>query len=271
MGWPQEQVEEALRGLEQTRDRVLDRARLGPGDTVVDVGAGTGLLTFGALPRIGEGWVIAVDPSVDCLEEMRRLARGARVGGVAYLVGDAEILPLPDTIAEAVVTRSVLIYVEDTSEAARECFRVLRPGGRASFYEPVNRKGSYIFDTVDWSPLGDLAERVRAEGQEHALRSPLAQFDGERFARELAAAGFEAVDVELEDPGERWTVSEETVDLRLDAIGAPGQPSLRERWSVAFTPDEVDRLVAHLKSLAGTTLTFRRPEAYVAAVKPGEP
>lgn len=267
-GWPEEDVTNALGVLERTRDRVLERARLGSGHTVVDVGAGTGLLTFGALSQIGDGWVVAVDPSVDCLEERRRLAREAGAAGIAYLVGGAEVLPLPDGLADAVVTRSVLIYVDDTAEAAREFFRVLRPGGRLSTFEPVNRRGSYIADTVDWSPLGPLGERVRREAAEHARHSPLMRFDEHEFTAELAAAGFVEIDVEREDSGEEWSVTDETVELRLDAVGAPGQPSLRERWLAAFSPDDVERLVAHLKSLRGTTLTFRRPQAFVAATRP---
>jgi len=50
------------RELTGTRDRVLEGADLEPGDVVLDAGCGTGLLTFGALDRIGEaGHVIGVD------------------------------------------------------------------------------------------------------------------------------------------------------------------------------------------------------------------
>ena len=129
---------------------MLDRARLTPSDTVVDVGAGTGLLTFGVVERLDEGWAIAVDVSVDCLEELLRLAHEQRTTGIMFQLGGAEILPLPDAHADVVVTRSVLMYVDDTAEAARELYRVLRPGGRISLFEPVNRKGTYFATAVDW-------------------------------------------------------------------------------------------------------------------------
>jgi arsenite methyltransferase len=268
-GLTDEEREEALRRLEETRDRVLDGAELGPGDAVLDLGAGTGLLTFGAHERIGDAWVYAVDPSVEALEELLRGAHEAGLSGVMYLVGDATVLPLPDASVAACVTRSVLMYVDDLPGAARELYRVLRPGGRLSLYEPVNRKGTYVATAVDWSPLGaELAARVRAEWDAHAAATPLMRLDNEALAAALRDAGFEAVEVELESRDELWAVDERSVDARLDAIGAAGELSLRERWQAAFAPAEVERLVAHLKSLAGTTIEFRRAAAWVHARRP---
>jgi arsenite methyltransferase len=259
----------ALQMLEKTRDLVLDRARLKAGDDVLDLGAGTGLLTFGARERIDDGWVIAVEPEVDALEALLETAHALEAGGISYLVGDATVLPLPDASADAAVTRSVLMYVEDLWEAARELFRVLRPEGRLSCFEPVNRKGSYIATTVDWTPLGaEPAQRVAAEWEAHAATSPLMRFDDESLAAALREAGFADVTVELEAGEEEWLVDERSVEARLDAVGAAGEPTLRERWARTFEPADLETLVAHLKALGGTTLTFRRVAAWVTATRP---
>lgn len=262
--------DEALRGLAATRDRVIDGAALREGDAVLDLGAGTGLLTFGAHDRIGDGWVFAVDPSVSALEELLRVAHETNVAGVMYLVGDAEVIPLPDASVDVCMTRSVLMYVAELQRAVDELARVLKPGGgRLSCFEPINRKGTYIATTVDWSPVGDdLAQRVAEEWEAHASTSQLMRLDEGAFSRALGDAGFADVVVELEEIQELWTVDERTVDLRLDAVGAAGQPSLRERWAAAFEPAEVDALVAHLHSLTGQTLTFRRPQAWITARRP---
>jgi ubiquinone/menaquinone biosynthesis C-methylase UbiE len=258
--------EELLRGLAATRDRVLAGASLQPDDDVLDLGAGTGLLTFGAHEQIGDGWVFAVDPSVDALEELLRGAHEASLSGVMYLIGDAEVIPLPDESVDAAVTRSVLMYVDDIALAARELYRVLRPGGRLSLYEPINKKGTYIATTVDWSPLGDeLARRVAEEWAQHVATTQLMQLDDDELAAALRDAGFADVSVDLEVREEEWTVDERTADARLDAIGAAGELSGRERWARAFSAEEVDALVAHLHGLAGRTLTFERPQAWVTA------
>jgi ubiquinone/menaquinone biosynthesis C-methylase UbiE len=248
---------------------VLDRARIEPSDTVVAVGAGNGLLSFGAADRLDGGWTVAVDPSADCLEELLRLAHESGRSGIMYLIGGAEALPLPDCFADAVVTQSALMDVDDSAAAARELYRVLRPGGRVSLFEPVNRKGTSISTAVDWSPLGaGLAGRVADESRRYAASSRLHRLDDERLAAELEAAGFASVESVLEDPGEEWEVTEASVDSRLDAVDAPGEPSLRARWAESFAAAELEALVAHLKSLEGETLEFRRPAVFVAARKP---
>jgi arsenite methyltransferase len=246
-------------------ERVLEAAALQPGDTVLDVGAGLGLLALAAHERVGDGWVIAVDPSSAALEELQRIAQAAGVNGIQLLVGSAEVIPLPDASVDAAVLRSVLVHVGDVGVAVHELARVLRPGGRLSLREPLNRDGTYIATAVDWSPLGDLGARVGTLWAEAAAADPLLRLDEDELAAKLAAAGFTAVDAAVEDPGEEWLVTPASADARLDATGGPGHPSLRARWQAAFTPDEVDALVAHLHGLAGTTIRFRRPQLYLSA------
>ncbi len=62
--------------LYPVRDTVLDRARLRPGDTLLDVGTGDGLIAFGALERLGplSGRVIFSDISQDLLDHCRKAA-----------------------------------------------------------------------------------------------------------------------------------------------------------------------------------------------------
>ena len=246
-------------------ERVLEAAALRPGDTVLDLGAGLGLLALAAHERIGDGWVIAVDSSPAVLEELLRLAHEASANGIMYLVGDAEVLPLPDASVDVAVERSVLVHVDDTAVAARELARVLRPEGRLSLREPLDRDGAHLSTAVDFSPLGALGARAVELWSEAAAGDPVMRLDAEALAAELADAGFGEISSSVEDPGEEWLVTSESVDSRLDATEAPGLPSLRERWQAGLSQDEVEALVAHLKSLAGSTVAFRRPQLFLSA------
>jgi ubiquinone/menaquinone biosynthesis C-methylase UbiE len=204
-------------------ERVLEAAALRPGDTVLDVGAGLGLLTLAAHERIGDGWVIAVDPSVGALEELLRLAHEVGANGIQYLVGDAEVLPLPDATVDAVVLRSVLVHVADTNIAVKELARVLRPGGRLSLREPLNRGGTYLSTAVDWSPLGELGARVQELWSQAAAADPLMRLDADELAAQLEAASFRR---RGRGRGRaRWVVTEASVTATASTRPAAAAPA----------------------------------------------
>lgn len=122
-------------GLDGTRDRVLAGAALRAGDDVLALGAAA-LLAFGAHERIDDGWVFAVDPSVAALEELLRAAHERNVAGIMYLVGEAEVIPLPDRAVDVCLVRSPLAAGGGSVRAAVELARVLRAGGRLSGCAP---------------------------------------------------------------------------------------------------------------------------------------
>jgi ubiquinone/menaquinone biosynthesis C-methylase UbiE len=127
--------------LYPVRDTVLDKARLRPGDTVLDVGTGDGLIAFGALERLGSsGHVIFSDISQDLLDHCRAAAAAeGLLNRCRFVLAPADSLAsVADASADLVTTRSVLIYVKDKAAALREFYRVLTAGGRVSLFEPIN-------------------------------------------------------------------------------------------------------------------------------------
>ncbi|MCX4744596.1 class I SAM-dependent methyltransferase [Kitasatospora sp. NBC_01287] len=108
-------------GLADWRAVIGAEARLAPGRTVLDVGAGTG--GFAAALRDWFGVrVLAVEPA----EAMRRLIPAG--DGIEVLDGRAEALPVADGTADAAWLASVLHHLSDLPAAARELRRVLKPG-----------------------------------------------------------------------------------------------------------------------------------------------
>src|ERR1700678_583470 len=127
--------------LYPVRDKVLDKAQVQPGETLLDVGAGDGLIAFGALERLGPlGRVIFSDISQDLLDHCRQAAQEEGVlDRCSFVLAPADHLSSVSAgSVDIVTTRSVLIYVKDKAAALREFHRVLRPGGRISLFEPIN-------------------------------------------------------------------------------------------------------------------------------------
>jgi SAM-dependent methyltransferase len=100
------------------------------GETVLDLGCGTGLDAFLAARRVGPtGKVIGVDMTAAAVEKARAAA-GDGYPNVEFRVGPIEKLPVPDESVDVVLSNCVLNHCADKAAAFREAWRVLRPGGR---------------------------------------------------------------------------------------------------------------------------------------------
>ena len=189
------------------REQVLDKARLRPGDILLDVGTGDGLIAFGALDRLApSGRVIFSDVSPDLLEHCRAAAAAeGALDRCSFVPGAADALTgVADSSADVVTTRSVLIYVKDKAAALREFYRVLSPGGRVSLAEPINALMSpsdpELFSGYDMRPVATLAAKLEAfyESIQPRETDPMGDFDDRDLVRHAEAAGFPEIGLELQ-------------------------------------------------------------------------
>ena len=274
-GGDEEQRQADLARLVPIRDKVLRNARIQSGDFLVDVGAGAGLIAFGALPLVGErGKILLTDVSEDLLGEARSIASEMGVlEGCQFIKAAAEDLSsIESASVDVVTTRSVLIYVKEKRRAFEEFHRVLKPDGRISLYEPIN---GYFPDSpefvwgFDVTPVMDLAQKVWAVYQRIQPPSdPMLDFDERDLVAFADQAGFGEVHLELDvdiEPG-TWTRSWETF---LNTAGNPLIPTTREAIEEALTPEEAARFERHLRPLVESGQGTRRSaSAYLWAVKP---
>jgi ubiquinone/menaquinone biosynthesis C-methylase UbiE len=118
--------------LEPAQRLLLEMAALGPGESVLDIACGTGLVTLRAAGAVGpSGIVVGTDISDAMVESCRRAARERRLANARFERMEAESLQLADGCFDAVLCALGLMYVTDFPGAVREMHRVTKPGGRA--------------------------------------------------------------------------------------------------------------------------------------------
>lgn len=151
----------------------LELAALEPGQTVLDVACGTGLVSLAAARAVGpHGQVIGSDLSGRMVEAARRRARGAGLEHLRFARMDAERLDLPDASVDVVLCALGLMYLPDPGQALREMGRVLRPGGRVvlSVWGERARCGwAPLFPIVDAEVASEVCPLFFALGQRDAL------------------------------------------------------------------------------------------------------
>jgi len=260
-GDDEETLERTLESLAPVRDRVLANADVAEGETVLDVGCGHGLIAFGAAELVGaSGRVIFSDVSPALLADCRR--RAEQLGVLArcrFIEAPAgELIEIDDASVDAITARSVLIYLTDVLGALREFRRVLRPGGRLSIFEPINRFSfpepadrlwGYDVDTVR-----DLADRVKAvyERSQPTATSTLMGFDERDLVAWAEEAGFTDVHLRYEAdvdrrrpelfPARRW-------EAFARSSGNPLAPTVGEAIDAALSQSEARELIEHLRPL----------------------
>jgi arsenite methyltransferase len=263
-----------LEQFAQVRGKVLDRAGLAPGETLLDVGCGEGLIGFGALER-DAAHVVFSDISQDLLDFCSETAGALGLTDRCSFVNASahDLLGIADASVDVVATRSVLIYVADKEAAFREFMRVLRPGGRVALFEPINRFGMCERREGFWGypsdGLGDLAQRVEAiYGAIQPDTDPLLDFDERDLVRLAEIVGF--FPVELDYHAEIKPMDPKPWPAFLNSSGNPKIPTIAQAMEQALTPEERERFTAHLRPLVEEGGgVWRMGEAYLTAVKPG--
>ena len=143
------------------------------GKRIVDFGCGSGANTVLLANRGADVW--GVDISEDLIRlAQRRMAVSGRPSGAQFIVGSAHDLPFPDGSIDVVFGIAILHHL-DLQLVAREVRRVLKPGGRAIFQEPVRNsrivrfvRSLIPYRAPDISPF----ERPLTDEELHAFAKP---------------------------------------------------------------------------------------------------
>jgi ubiquinone/menaquinone biosynthesis C-methylase UbiE len=178
------------RGRERVfRQELVERARLAAGESVLDVGCGTGTLALAAKRRVGaDGMARGIDPSAEMIARARSKARRSGLD-VAFDEAVVQTLPFEDDTFDVVLAALTFHQLphDDVDRSLREIERVLRPGGRlfvADLDMRAPSHGPHSHGHFDLEPVADALEVVETGSiafrlsRFERLRYVLGTFDG---------------------------------------------------------------------------------------------
>jgi len=133
-----------VKTLKGPAERLPYYANLVPGQSVLDIGCGTGWCTIAAANLLDhKGKIVGVDIADNLLELARNKSVSAGISNVEYFVGNAEDLDFTDNSFDVVLSSLVIFFLNDINKALSEWCRVLKPGGTvviSSFGEYYNQQ-----------------------------------------------------------------------------------------------------------------------------------
>lgn len=185
---------------------VADAAEIAPGQKVLDVACGTGVLAREAFRRVGDGGRVV---GLDLNEGM--LAVAARTEPrIQWRQGDAGSLPFEDGGFDAVVSQFALMYFPDRRAALREMWRNLAPGGRLAVaaWAPIDRARGYQI-------LVDIADRLCGREAADVLAAPFVLGDKTDLARLFVDAGVSDAKVTLHEGSIRFPSVKEFINTEV--------------------------------------------------------
>lgn len=172
------------------------------GDTVLDLGSGSGMDAFFAAGRVGPtGRVIGIDMTDAQLEKADRLRAGHGFDRVIFRAGRIERLPVEDASIDVVISNGVINLIPDKDQVFQEVARVLRPGGRLAIADIVTETAlteAIVSDVDLWaSCIGGAPQQHEYRGaiERAGLRVEEIRPNDYRFLSEQARAASESYGV----------------------------------------------------------------------------
>jgi demethylmenaquinone methyltransferase / 2-methoxy-6-polyprenyl-1,4-benzoquinol methylase len=186
------------------KDMTAARLNPQPGETIVDCAGGTGDMArrFQRLAQRAQGRRGGDDAKILVVDYNAEMIAAGRARGddalIAWTVGDAQRLPLPDACAEAYVVAFGIRNVTDISAALAEARRVLKPGGRflcLEFSRPVTEALAAAYDAYSFKVIPQIGEWVAKDRESYQyLVESIRRFPDQRaFAGLIGEAGFSNV------------------------------------------------------------------------------
>jgi putative ATPase len=277
--WLQRTVSGVSRQIEAARERIFSAAGVQRHSVVLDLNAGSGVLTWEALRLAPEGGVYALAADVQSAEALRQQAeRLPELERPTILQGKIEDLPAllaaagqPDLRFDAIVGRNALGSLPDKRRALQVIAGLLAAGGVLSLAEAIPRRAQRLYRLVTLDE--ELAGRIAAaeEAIYAANDDPLVNWDADDLVVACRAAGLQAR-VAIEAETAERLITQPQVERWFDLAGAGARPSYAQRLLAGGASlDDLDLYRSLLLAAAREPLQWTSYVAYLVARPAGAP
>ena len=213
-------------------EAILEAAHLRPGMRVLDLACGVGDPALSIAAEVApSGRVTATDLGPGMMSLAEELARKKGISNIEFREANAESLPFPGESYDVLTCRFGVMFFPDLPKALRECFRVLKPGGRAAFVAWGKKEQPFFTTTA-----GIVLKHVPVPPPPPDPDGPSLFMFGERdrLRRALEAAGFSNVHEEDRIIAGRWASSVEEYWEQFSEVAAPFRPLIEQ-----LTPEKM--------------------------------
>ncbi|WP_366653694.1 MerC family mercury resistance protein [Fodinicurvata sp. EGI_FJ10296] len=213
-------------------------AVIGPGQTVLDLGAGSGTDTLIASRAVGaSGRVIAMDITPGMLARLRSTIEAGNVANIETVVGDAERIPLPDASVDVVTSNGALNLVPGKKEAVAELRRVLKPGGWVQLSDIVIKRPVPVGGRGDPKLWAECVVGASVDDDYLALFEEAGFTDIEV----LASRDYFAESASPDTRQIASTLGARSIDVRMQRPVSAGQPGWLARMAGRLHPSRLTR------------------------------
>jgi SAM-dependent methyltransferase len=220
-------------------DAILEAAQLRPGLRVLDLASGVGDPALSIAAKIApSGRVTATDLGPGMISLAEELARKKGITNIEFREASAESLPFPDQSYDGLTCRFGAMFFPDLAKALRECFRVLKSGGRAAFVAWGQKEQPFFSTTA-----GVLLKHVPVPPPPPDPEGPSPFMFGERdrLRHALEAAGFASVHEEARIVNGHWAGTPDEYWEQFSEVAARFRPLIAQ-----LTPEKKTAAVAEI-------------------------
>lgn len=213
---------------------------LKPGMSLLDCGCGPGSITVGLAQAVAPGQVVGVDLAESQVDAAKARAEELGVSNAKFEIGDIYGLHIPDDTFDAAFAHTVFEHLSDPIKAAKEIFRVLKPGGLVGIR-------SSDFMGIIINPTNEILENawdIYSKFRQHNGGNP---FVGRKLRSILRESGF--TNVQWGASYDHWTTPDEVKGFMDVMLIETTGPSIQERAleSEWVAPEHFERTAAAWK------------------------